>query len=121
MEDFTEEEKKKLEEKDNFVVSKKDYYLFRALDNETIGDIFKALFEYKIYNLEPNYNEKSVEFVIFRQLLNTSLYFDRKYLDTCKRNKENIQKRYNKDDKNDTDSNGEYSEKNLNKLYENKD
>lgn len=80
--------------KESFLIYKEWYPIISHLTDESLGSLFRAIFEYQD-GKEPELDPTSPEFMAFQFFRNQ---FDRdlaKYEDRCKKNKENIRKRWN--------------------------
>ena len=99
---------------DSFILYASDYQLIEGLTDEQLGQLTRALFIYardgEVINLEPVVR---MAFVFIKDKIDRN---QAKYQKKCERNRENIRKRWNKSNTNDTKEN-ERIQKNTN-VYE---
>lgn len=85
---------------DSFILYTSDYQLIEGLTDEQLGQLTRALFIYardgEVINLEPVVR---MAFVFIKDKIDRS---QQKYQKKCERNRENIRKRWNKSNTNDT-------------------
>lgn len=81
-----------------FVLEKDQKEIIDELDNEEAGIIFKAIYEYETSKQIPKLN-KALR-IVFKQFKVKLDFYDNKYIETCEKNKKNIEKRWQKN--NDT-------------------
>ena len=88
---------------DSFILYTSDYQLIEGLTDEQLGQLTRALFIYardgEVINLEPVVR---MAFVFIKDKIDRN---QQKYQKKCERNRENIRKRWNKSDTNDTKEN----------------
>ena len=88
---------------DSFILYTSDYQLIEGLTDEQLGQLTRALFIYardgEIINLEPVVR---MAFVFIKDKIDRN---QQKYEKKCERNRENIRKRWNKPNTNDTKEN----------------
>ena len=88
---------------DSFILYTSDYQLIEGLTDEQLGQLTRALFIYardgEIINLEPVVR---MAFVFIKDKIDRN---QQKYQKKCERNRENIRKRWNKPNTNDTKEN----------------
>ena len=77
-----------------FVLEKDQKAIIDELTNEEAGIIFKAIYDYETTKQEPKL-DKSLR-IVFKQFKVKLDFYDEKYIETCKKNKENIQNYWNK-------------------------
>lgn len=96
---------------DSFILYTSDYQLIEGLTDEQLGQLTRALFIYardgEVINLEPVVR---MAFVFIKDKIDRN---QAKYQKKCERNRENIRKRWNKSNTNDTKEN-ERIQKNTN-------
>ena len=89
---------------DSFILYTSDYQLIEGLTDEQLGQLTRALFIYardgEVINLEPVVR---MAFVFIKDKIDRN---QQKYQKKCERNRENIRKRWNKPNTNDTKENG---------------
>lgn len=85
---------------DSFILYTSDYQLIEGLTDEQLGQLTRALFIYardgEVINLEPVVR---MAFVFIKDKIDRN---QQKYQKKCERNRENIRKRWNKSNTNDT-------------------
>lgn len=88
---------------DSFILYTSDYQLIEGLTDEQLGQLTRALFIYardgEVINLEPVVR---MAFVFIKDKIDRN---QQKYQKKCERNRENIRKRWNKSNTNDTKEN----------------
>lgn len=88
---------------DSFILYTSDYQLIEGLTDEQLGQLTRALFIYardgEVINLEPLVR---MAFVFIKDKIDRN---QAKYQKKCERNRENIRKRWNKSNTNDTKEN----------------
>jgi hypothetical protein len=88
---------------DSFILYASDYQLIEGLTDEQLGQLTRALFIYardgEVINLEPVVR---MAFVFIKDKIDRN---QAKYQKKCERNRENIRKRWNKSNTNDTKEN----------------
>lgn len=88
---------------DSFILYTSDYQLIEGLADEQLGQLTRALFIYardgEVINLEPVVR---MAFVFIKDKIDRN---QQKYQKKCERNRENIRKRWNKSNTNDTKEN----------------
>lgn len=88
---------------DSFILYTSDYQLIEGLTDEQLGQLTRALFTYardgEVINLEPVVR---MAFVFIKDKIDRN---QAKYQKKCERNRENIRKRWNKSNTNDTKEN----------------
>ena len=88
---------------DSFILYTSDYQLIEGLTDEQLGQLTRALFTYArdgdVINLEPVLR---MAFVFIKDKIDRN---QQKYQKKCERNRENIRKRWNKSNTNDTKEN----------------
>ena len=88
---------------DSFILYTSDYQLIEGLTDEQLGQLARALFIYardgEVINLEPVVR---MAFVFIKDKIDRN---QAKYQKKCERNRENIRKRWNKSNTNDTKEN----------------
>lgn len=88
---------------DSFILYTSDYQLIEGLTDEQLGQLTRALFIYardgEVINLEPVVR---MAFVFIKDKIDRN---QQKYQKKCERNRENIRKRWNKPNTNDTKEN----------------
>lgn len=88
---------------DSFILYTSDYQLIEGLTDEQLGQLTRALFTYArdgdVINLEPVVR---MAFVFIKDKIDRN---QAKYQKKCERNRENIRKRWNKSNTNDTKGN----------------
>lgn len=88
---------------DSFILYTSDYQLIEGLTDEQLGQLTRALFIYardgEVINLEPVVR---MAFVFIKDKIDRN---QQKYQKKCERNRENIRKRWNKSNTNDTKGN----------------
>lgn len=88
---------------DSFILYTSDYQLIEGLTDEQLGQLTRALFIYardgEVINLEPVVR---MAFVFTKDKIDRN---QQKYQKKCERNRENIRKRWNKSNTNDTKEN----------------
>lgn len=88
---------------DSFILYTSDYQLIEGLTDERLGQLTRALFIYardgEVINLEPVVR---MAFVFIKDKIDRN---QQKYQKKCERNRENIRKRWNKSNTNDTKEN----------------
>lgn len=88
---------------DSFILYTSDYQLIEGLTDEQLGQLTRALFVYardgEVINLEPVLR---MAFVFIKDKIDRN---QQKYQKKCERNRENIRKRWNKSNTNDTKEN----------------
>nr|DAI80646.1 MAG TPA: hypothetical protein [Caudoviricetes sp.] len=88
---------------DSFILYTSDYQLIEGLTDEQLGQLTRALFIYardgEVINLEPVVR---MAFVFIKDKIDRN---QAKYQKKCERNRENIRKRWNKSNTNDTKEN----------------
>lgn len=88
---------------DSFILYTSDYQLIDGLTDEQLGQLTRALFIYardgEVINLEPVVR---MAFVFIKDKIDRN---QQKYQKKCERNRENIRKRWNKSNTNDTKGN----------------
>ena len=88
---------------DSFILYTSDYQLIEGLTDEQLGQLTRALFVYardgEVINLEPVVR---MAFVFIKDKIDRN---QQKYQKKCERNRENIRKRWNKSNTNDTKEN----------------
>ena len=77
-----------------FILEKDQKAIINELTNEEAGIIFKAIYDYETTKQEPKL-DKSLR-IVFKQFKVKLDFYDEKYIETCKKNKENIQNYWNK-------------------------
>ena len=77
-----------------FILEKDQKAIIDELTNEEAGIIFKAIYDYETTKQEPKL-DKSLR-IVFKQFKVKLDFYDEKYIETCKKNKENIQNYWNK-------------------------
>lgn len=89
--------------RDSFILYTSDYQLIEGLTDEQLGQLTRALFIYardgEVINLEPVVR---MAFVFIKDKIDRN---QQKYQKKCERNRENIRKRWNKSNTNDTKEN----------------
>ena len=88
---------------DSFILYTSDYQLIEGLTDEQLGQLTRALFVYardgEVIKLEPVVR---MAFVVIKDKIDRN---QQKYQKKCERNRENIRKRWNKSNTNDTKEN----------------
>ena len=88
---------------DSFILYTSDYHLIEGLTDEQLGQLTRALFVYardgEVIKLEPVVR---MAFVFIKDKIDRN---QQKYQKKCERNRENIRKRWNKSNTNDTKEN----------------
>ena len=91
---------------DSFILYTSDYQLIEGLTDEQLGQLIRALFIYardgEVINLEPVVR---MAFVFIKDKIDRN---KQKYQKKCERNRENIRKRWNKLNTNDTNDTNVY-------------
>ena len=77
-----------------FILERDQKAIIDELTNEEAGIIFKAIYDYETTKQEPKL-DKSLR-IVFKQFKVKLDFYDEKYIETCKKNKENIQNYWNK-------------------------
>lgn len=77
-----------------FVLEKSQKIIIDELSNEEAGIIFKAIYEYVVTKKEPNL-DKTLK-IVFKQFKVKLDFYDEKYNIKCEKNRENIQKYWDK-------------------------
>ena len=77
-----------------FILERDQKAIIDELNNEEAGIIFKAIYDYETTKQEPKL-DKSLR-IVFKQFKVKLDFYDEKYIETCKKNKENIQNYWNK-------------------------
>lgn len=77
-----------------FILEKDQKTIIDELNNEEAGIIFKAIYDYETTKQEPTL-DKSLR-IVFKQFKVKLDFYDEKYIETCKKNKENIQNYWDK-------------------------
>lgn len=77
-----------------FVLEKNQKIIIDELSNEEAGIIFKAIYEYVVTKKEPNL-DKTLK-IVFKQFKVKLDFYDEKYNVKCEKNRENIQKYWDK-------------------------
>lgn len=77
-----------------FILEKDQKAIIDELTNEEAGIIFKAIYDYETTKQEPKL-DKSLR-IVFKQFKVKLDFYDEKYIETCKKNKENIQNYWDK-------------------------
>lgn len=77
-----------------FILEKDQKAIIDELNNEEAGIIFKAIYDYETTKQEPTL-DKSLR-IVFKQFKVKLDFYDEKYIETCKKNKENIQNYWDK-------------------------
>lgn len=77
-----------------FILEKDQKTIIDELTNEEAGIIFKAIYDYETTKQEPTL-DKSLR-IVFKQFKVKLDFYDEKYIETCKKNKENIQNYWDK-------------------------
>ena len=77
-----------------FILERDQKEIIDELTNEEAGIIFKAIYDYETTKQEPKL-DKSLR-IVFKQFKVKLDFYDEKYIETCKKNKENIQNYWNK-------------------------
>ena len=76
--------------KESFILYKDFYQAIKHLDDETLGKLFKALYEYQVYETEPD--QASVVYLPFAFFKNQFRVDDKKYQAIVERNRNNGKK-----------------------------
>lgn len=84
-----------MSKKDTFLLYKNHYNSFYDLDDDVVGRIFKAVFSYA-NNLQYELDKRSVEFGIYKAIKTQIDYSTEHWLETCKTNSKNANKRWEK-------------------------
>lgn len=77
-----------------FILEKDQKIIIDELSNEEAGIIFKAIYEYEATKKEPNL-DKTLK-IVFKQFKVKLDFYDEKYNVKCEKNRENIQKYWDK-------------------------
>lgn len=77
-----------------FVLERDQKEIIDELDNEEAGIIFKAIYEYETSKKIPKLN-KALR-IVFKQFKIKLDFYDNKYNETCEKNRENAEKRWQK-------------------------
>lgn len=77
-----------------FILEKDQKEIIDELDNEEAGIIFKAIYEYETSKQIPKLN-KALR-IVFKQFKVKLDFYDKKYNETCEKNRENAEKRWQK-------------------------
>ena len=77
-----------------FVLERNQKEIIDELDNEEAGIVFKAIYEYATTKNVPKL-DKALR-IVFKQFKIRIDFYDNKYIETCMKNKENIEKRWKK-------------------------
>ena len=102
-------------EKQSFIIYKDWNELLLTLNDEQTGRLFKGIFDYQCNGNLPDFEDDLQIKGIFSFFRKSFINDNEKYEETCKKNKENIKKRWKK--KNTT----EYERKNKNTNYTDND
>lgn len=86
-----------MKEKDNFLIYHNQYSLVEELNDIDKGLLFESLFQYSMNKELPKFEKGSPLSMAFKSMKNAIDISNEKYLEKCKRNQENINKRYEKE------------------------
>lgn len=90
------EEEKTKNKKNNFILYHEMYESIEKLPNAMVGEVIKSVFRYSIFGELPEYPDVSVERVLFIDFKKQIDINNKKYEETCERNKKNAEKRWEK-------------------------
>lgn len=86
-----------MKEKENFILYHNQYSLIEELSDKDKGILLDSLFKYSMNNELPNFEKGSPLSMVFKSIKNSIDISNEKYLERCKKNQENINKRYEKE------------------------
>lgn len=89
-------EEKTENKKNNFILYHEMYESIEKLPNELVGDVIKSIFRYSMFGELPDYPNVSIERVLFIDFKKTIDINNKKYNETCEKNKKNAEKRWEK-------------------------
>ena len=95
-ENKNEEERNTQKKKNNFILYHEMYESIEKLPNELVGDVIKSIFRYSMFGELPDYPDVSIERVLFIDFKKTIDINNKKYNETCEKNKKNAEKRWEK-------------------------
>lgn len=83
--------------KENFILHHNQYPLIEELSDKEKGILLDSLYKYSMNGVIPNFEKGSALSVVFKAFKNSIDISNDKYQETCRKNQENINKRYEKD------------------------
>ena len=82
--------------KENFLLYHNIFPTIEELENEDVGDVLKSIFKYSINSEITEYEKGSTKSLLFKAIKNSIDINNEKYVEKCRKNKENILKRWKK-------------------------
>lgn len=86
-----------MKEKENFIMYHNQYSLIEELSDKDKGILLDSLYKYSMNNDIPNFEKGSPLSIVFKSFKNSIDISNDKYQETCRKNQENINKRYEKE------------------------
>ena len=83
--------------KENFILYHNQYSLVEELSDNDKGILLDSLFKYSINGELPNFEKGSPLSMVFKSIKNSIDISTEKYLERCRKNQENINKRYERE------------------------
>lgn len=109
-----------MKEKENFILYHNQYTLIEELSEVDKGKLLDSLFKYSMNNEIPKFEKGSPLSMVFKSIKNSIDISNQKYEERCKKNQENVNKRYEKEkysDKSVFIDNEKVSYKTFQKVY----
>lgn len=86
-----------MKDKENFILYHNQYSLIEELSDKEKGLLLDSLFKYSIKDELPKFEKGSPLSMVFKSIKNSIDISNKKYEERCKKNQENINKRYEKE------------------------
>ena len=86
-----------MKEKEDFLLYHAQFDLIEELPKEDIGDLLISIFRYSMEEELPNYEKGTPLSIAFKSIKNTIDINNKKYIEKCKKNKENQNARWEKE------------------------
>lgn len=86
-----------MKEKEDFLLYHSQFDLIEELPREDVGDLLISIFKYSMHEELPDYKKGSPLSIAFKSIKNTIDINNKKYIEKCKKNKENQNIRWEKE------------------------
>lgn len=86
-----------MKEKEDFLLYHSQFDLIEELPKEDIGDLLISIFKYSMNEELPNYKKGTPLSIAFKSIKNTIDINNKKYIEKCKKNKDNQNIRWEKE------------------------
>lgn len=85
-----------IKKKENFLLYHNMFQMIEELENEDVGEVIKAIFEYSINGNIAEFPKASCKSMLFKTIKNSIDINNTKYIERCENNRNNALKRWKK-------------------------